>query len=255
MPETLLLGYKGSGKSLFPQVVLRDSEVDIYSNMWMDHPKYHPLELHQILKLPRGVNIILDEGYTLIESRRSSSYLNLIGTYVAFQLRKTDSNIFVTAQDPSSLDKRYRSQWDYVVECMRVPSMFEIFEGEIIDSVDLNNDWKTWDFLYVVTSKKEGCSTDWILPYEEAVPYFSKYDTYEIVDPIFQSRIAYEALKGKPKLRLEYAAKMIPDIKPLLNKITKGAVEVALNYCGYDEVWAKQCYLLLHERLNINIDL
>ena len=97
-----------------------------------------------MLDLPKGINVALDEGYTLLEARTSAKYINLFLSYMVFQLRKTERNIFVTCQEVSSIDIRYRRQWDYYVQCSRV-----------FDDIDSN----LWDFKYkIFDKKKEKCS-------------------------------------------------------------------------------------------------
>ncbi len=47
---------------------------------------------------------------------KQAKYTNLFLSYIVFQLRKTKRNIFVTVQEVSSIDIRYRRQWDYYLE-------------------------------------------------------------------------------------------------------------------------------------------
>ena len=82
MPLTLIEGYRGSGKTLFAVIITRNSKRPIYSNFRIKHRNYNKLKLYNLLSLPRHIEVIMDEGYSLIDSRISMSYVNIFAGYL-----------------------------------------------------------------------------------------------------------------------------------------------------------------------------
>ena len=93
MPLTLIIGYRGSGKSLLMVKLIKNKKRLCYSNFRLNLDNYHSLRLIDMLRLPDNINVLLDEGYTWLESRTSTKYINLFMSYIVFQLRKTNRNI------------------------------------------------------------------------------------------------------------------------------------------------------------------
>ena len=184
-----------------------------------------------MLELPKGINLVLDEGYTLLESRTSAKYINLFLSYIVFQLRKTKRNIFVTVQEISSVDIRYRMQWDYYVKCERV------YDPNIVSEL--------WDFKYKIYDKKKKGVCIWILPYNEAKKSFNLFDTNEIVPVSAKSRIEYELLKTEPEQLILKALNLAKIVKNKIKNITKESVKFALMIQGFDAVWHNSVYIIL----------
>ena len=65
------------------------------------------------------VDILLDEGYIYLESRTSSAKRNRILSYLLFQSRKRDIDIYITAQLTGTLDIRFRKMCDIWIYCER----------------------------------------------------------------------------------------------------------------------------------------
>lgn len=188
-----------------------------------------------MLNLPENINLLLDEGYTWLESRTSAKYINLFMSYIVFQLRKTDRNIFVTAQEISSIDIRYRKQWDYCVKCKRL--------------YDSNKPFNEWDFIYKIFDKRKNSCCNWRLKFDDAKKYFNLYNTNEIVPVSAKSRIEYELLKTEPSQLSMKALSIAKLVKPKLRNITQESVKFALMVLGFDNVWANSVYLILKNYL------
>ncbi|MBA7496347.1 hypothetical protein ES702_06947 [subsurface metagenome] len=232
MPLTLVLGPRGSGKTYFI-VELSKSVLNrlIYSNFRIDHINYRHLRLVDLLDLPEHIWLIMDEFYSIADARSSMSYVNVLCTYIAFQLRKTDTQIFITAQQLRSIDVRYRNEWDYVVICERVPND--------------NEDWRFWDFGFQIFDKRTGTSNKQIIYYKYAKKNFHLFDTNEIIQPRNKSRISYEFFKSEPKLLYRQGLIYINKIMSNSKLKTKESVKLALVKNGIDMVWANICYLIL----------
>ena len=231
MPLTLVLGPRGSGKTYFIVEVLSDFQRVIYSNFKLKHAKYIRLRLLDLLFLPKHIALVMDEFYSIADSRNSMSYVNVLCSYIAFQLRKTDTQIFITAQQLGSIDLRYRNEWDYVVICERVQNDKE--------------DWHFWDFGYTIFDKRIGTSSKWIILYSHAKENFHLFDTNEIIEPRNKSRISYEFYKSEPKKLFLQGIKFAKIIKSNSNVRTKEKIELALLKNNIDPIWTKICYLIL----------
>ena len=231
MPLTLVLGWRGGGKNVWVVAVTRQTKRLLYSNFKIDHPNYRHLRLINLLALPKHIELVMDEGYTMIDSRTSMSYVNIFCTYLAFQLRKTDTNIYITAQQLGSIDIRYRNEWDYIVYCERVNNG--------------NADWHFWDFLFTVFDKRKGSVSQWGLSYKKAIPLFSLYDTEQIIEPINKSKLAHEIMKHEPKVYLKQGRVISQIIKKNSRVGTKDEIKIALLKNGFDQVWANLCYLII----------
>lgn len=244
MPAIVLLGNRGSGKNIFVVNNLKDSERTIESNFGINLPNYKPLSFASLLHNKKPREVVLDEAYTYIESRTSMKYGNMLASYLLFQLRKLDVNIYIMVQDFSTVDIRFRNQWDYLIICSRKSSTIKRKEE--------------WDFKYTIIKKVyKGISIgfkkkSFIMNYDYAKKnLFHLYDTNEIVDPQDASRIEYEILKTQPKRFAEQSLKLAGLIKPKLKNITMDSVKTACLIYGVDDIWAKNIYLLLKNYINI----
>lgn len=203
----------------------------VLSNFKVKLPRYIPLSLVKLLYLPKHVELLMDEAYSMIDSRISMSYVNVFCTYLAYQLRKTDTNIYLTVIQLSSIDVRYREEWDYRVHCERIPNN--------------SDDWHLWDYSYAIADFRTNTSSVWVVKYEDAKLFFQMYDTYEIIEPRMKSRITYEILKSDPILLINQAKVITKDIYSLILTGTKEDIKFCLNSKGHDEIWANKVYTVL----------
>lgn len=231
MPLILIVGQRGSGKTLLIVKLMKNVKRPIYSNFEIKHKYYRKLKIIDFLDMKPNCEILLDEGYTWVESRSSMKYQNLFASYIVFQLRKTNRNIYVTVQDISTIDIRYRKQWDYLIQCKRVTNS-KIEEKE-------------WDFKYKIYDKKKQSSKQLVLPYSKAKGLFDLYDTNEIVPVSSKSRIEYEILKTEPMEFFARSLEIYNKLKGNLNPgVTKEFVKFLLLRHGMDEIWSNIIYLL-----------
>ncbi|MEM3871861.1 MAG: AAA family ATPase [Nitrososphaeria archaeon] len=112
-----ICGKMGSGKTLFATALAYASYKSgekIYSNYNLNFP-HEIINLDTMLKMElQNATVVIDEIYIFMESRRSSSDINLILSYFIFQTRKRGVNLIYTAQKYSSVDIRLRELTDYV---------------------------------------------------------------------------------------------------------------------------------------------
>lgn len=179
----LIHGRIGSGKTLFLIYLATKLKRDIYSNFKIDLKHFKRFILSEIKKIPKNVNIFLDEGYILSESRRSSSTMNIIMSYVYNQSRKTLRNIFLTTQLYSAIDKRFRLQATLLIECEKING----------------------HFFYTITNRSTGMSKIMTLSEKDAQKLFPLYDTYEVIDSIDDIDMDFELAKKDSNILLSRA--------------------------------------------------
>lgn len=234
MPLTLIEGWRGDGKTIFSLFMAGRSIRPAYSNVTFKIPNYIKFGLINLLNLPKHIELIMDEGYQMIDSRISMSYVNVGASHIAFQLRKTDTNIYLTVQQLGTIDKRYRGEWDYVVHCERINN------GE--------KAWQHWDFGYTIYDKRWGTINPWYINYKHAEQYFKYFDTNQIIEPRNKSRIEYEILKTEP-IELIYRAKEITkeiiNKEPKLTSKKRAKIDICLMEHNFDAIWGKEITKIL----------
>lgn len=196
----LVIGARGSGKTLFTTFIACKSKREIYANYRIFLKNYKPLEIIDLLELPNDIDVIIDEGYTWLESRVSGSHLNRYLSYIVFQIRKRLIDVYVTAQMFSSIDVRFREQADIIVKCERVGDDF------------------VYDILWVDTFQ----TRKFMLSYEDAKKYFDKYDTFEIIEPYTKDILERKILDNIPENRFKKIKKIAKALKGDLSKALNG---------------------------------
>lgn len=112
----------GSYKTTLATALVRESALDgipVYSNYKIDLPNCQRLELSELLQLgaiKAGV-IVVDEVYTVADSRISSSKLNRYFSYFVFQTRKLNVDVVYTAQLDSAVDLRLFLLTPFKIAC------------------------------------------------------------------------------------------------------------------------------------------
>lgn len=228
----IILGKLGSGKTLFlTYLATKIKTKKIYSNYKLHLKNYRELKAIDLIKLPNNVEVFLDEGYTWIESRISSSLLNRYMTYLLFQSRKRGNNFFITAQSLSSIDKRYRNHSDVIVFC----------ESK-----------KNLGFKYSILNKETYRLKKYTLPLKEAKKIFKLYDTTEVIEPFGNSRLKYNIIKDDTKELMKRSNVIAKEIKPKLNRITHNTVKLAIMNEGLDKNFEPIVYAILKSDLEFN---
>jgi hypothetical protein len=117
-PYTLILGEVGSGKTLFlVWNALCTLDNEIWANIYIKHPRFKRLQIEDFIDIPIGVDIFIDEGYRLLESRRAMNSFNLHISEIKEQRRKTNSAWYITAQFQDLIDVRFANRYNKRVDC------------------------------------------------------------------------------------------------------------------------------------------
>lgn len=238
----VLTGKMRHGKTLIMTVFAKISEYfderKIHSNYEIKLPNYIPLDLKKLFNNQINDAIIyLDEAYTYLESRVSTSDMNKAMSYILFQSGKRNLDMILSAQDFSTIDVRFRKQTDYQIKCKRVRnSEFNGFEYKIFIN-SMNPKTLEREFRYIKSLK---------LSFNEAKKYFPLYNTFEVITPYQQQKISLEILKNtNPKDYDKEIIKVASMIKPNLSRITHDSVSKALRHYGIPTFIEKEVYIEL----------
>jgi len=197
----LIVGMPGSGKTTLAThfALMQSKFIIVRSNYKINIPNYKSLEIEDLEKLNTSVLpnlIIFDEGYTLIESRRSAYSLNLYLSYKAFQSRKTLSRYIITAQLSGSLDNRFRELAGIVIKAKAT----EIgYFYQVYHNIERKG-------VRVLKKKKS-----WTLSYENAEKIYPYFKTREIVMSDKMKNIVVKNMKHETVITIarKYAEKML----------------------------------------------
>lgn len=207
----------------------------IYSNFSIMHPNYHPLTVVDLLKLPSDCDVFIDEAYRWFEARVSSwDYINLLMSYVIFELRKRLMDVYMLVQMFSSLDIRLREMSDIII-WMRPRDRY-----------------KKDDFRFAIETKFPYSWEENMIRYEDMEVLFPYYNTYE-TPPIRKAQeIEYMLLQEEEsqKAYLNKVFEIIDTIKPQMEKITHDSVRATLKFNEIYSGYSTDVYLFMKEIIN-----
>lgn len=104
----LVVGHLGSGKTLFLTLLGKASpHRPIYANFNLNLKTAKQITVEDLESITEGL-ILIDEAYLWLESRVSSSAINRYMSYMIFQSRKRNFDIFISSQLSSAIDLRFR---------------------------------------------------------------------------------------------------------------------------------------------------
>ena len=170
MASILVVGGIGTGKTLLMTFMALDDERDVYANYQINIPRFHKLSPAKLERVQKSALILIDEGYIWMESRTSSSMSNRFWTYVVFQSRKRTIDMVTTCQMYSSLDIRFRTMADWVIEAEKDERGFRytVYQG--------GRDLETSRYVEPIGT--------FGIDFELAKEIYPIYDTMELVSPI-----------------------------------------------------------------------
>jgi len=224
----LIYGRIGNGKTLYLVYKATRLKQPIYSNFLIDLPHFNPLHLYDFPYLPNNINVFIDEGYVLSDSRASLSKLNRYMSHVYNQSRHRGMNIFLTTQLQSAIDLRFRDQATHTVYCIK----------------------RKVGFIYRIRNESNGATKRIFLSMKNAQKYFNLYNTLQIVKPESMKEFEVELTLDNPERMFQEIENVAKEIKPLLNEITHNSIEFALAKKGYSKSYEKFVYTYLTGQVN-----
>ena len=221
----------GSGKTLLMVFFAFLSNREIYSNFKIYLDRYKPLEITDLLELKDNIDVLIDEGYTWLESRTSGSILNRYLSYIVLQSRKRTIDIIISAQMFSSLDIRFREQCDLIIKCKK------IIKGKKIIGF-------RYEFLFVESNLIKKVFFD----IKYAKKYFDWYDTYQVIEPHKIEQMRLKLMEEDNPTKMWNELQEISEIiRNDLKEFTHPAVLNALMRNGFKASYEPQIYSILKD--------
>ncbi len=237
-----IVGYLGSGKTLFSTYLASKMKRTIYCNYKLNLPNYKPLDLVDIIDIEPHCNIIIDEAYTWIDSRVSGRGVNRYCSYVILQSRKTYTDIIVTAQMFSTLDLRFRKMSNIIIECQSIGK--QIYKDMIVPK----------RFHYKILNREKGTISHKELSFKSAIPYFKLFNTYEVINSSEKYQLEYHLIANDPKQLKKKIISISNFIKDDINEITHPTVKFALLSNEIPLQYEPYVYAYLSGKTNIRDD-
>lgn len=249
----IILGRRGRGKTLFMTRQAINSEREIWANYRINSPRFHKLSVSDLINLPSNIMICIDEAYAWLESRVSGSVLNRYISYLVFQIRKTNSIMFLTAKRFRTVDVRMRREVDVIIKAERTDNGIRpedrLLDGRK-DGIKVQY-YYFWDFKYTFLDVDTFNEKSAFFKYDTIKKYFRYYDTKEIIDPAYKARMELELLKDNPEKLLEKCKNVADDIIDDIDEITRETVRIALMNNGYSSAYEPYVYNILKKKIKI----
>lgn len=219
----IIIGNLGSGKTLIMLLLAILDKREVWSNFKINIPNYRKLDIPDLFTLKDNILILMDEGYSWIESRVSNTSLNEYISSIIFHTRKTFTDIYLTTPMLSAIDKRFRHQANYIIKCNH------------------RSNFQYDDFSYSFHNIDNGTYGIWNLPYSKAKKYFKLYNTYEKVESHRKKYLEFNIMKNYPERLKPIVLEITEMVRDNINgKITHDIVknclfdlEIDLNYEPY----------------------
>jgi len=232
-----IFGNIGAGKTLLSTIFSIISIKDkIYANYKINNEKYCPLKLIDLLELPNNVDVVIDEAYTWLESRTSMSKINLYISYIIFQSRKRNVDIFITAQLESTVDLRFR----------------ELCHVHFIAHNVVNHLNETIAFFYELFYNSKYLGNFYFLE-SDVREYYKSYDTNEIIEPRNFRKLKIELLSDSIDRLIPFLDSLLPEIRKLVkkskhnNRYTKTEIKAHLTTLNIPTRFCEYYYHKLNE--------
>ena len=176
---TLILGDVGTGKTLFICLLSQLSSRMVYTNFKVmdSNKKVKKFSMKYVLnETINNTDVMIDEFYMYMDARKFMSDINQLLSIFAFQSRKLKLRMYLSTQIVRTIDVRMREMIDNVIEC-------SVFKS--ITKISAKNPDGIIEFRYTIytdiNSPIYSRPKTLALSYENAYPYFDKYNTYELI--------------------------------------------------------------------------
>lgn len=163
-----IVGSMGSGKTLIATALAHHymkGGATVYANYKLNFDS-KALRLSDIQDCDYDFHhalLIIDEIHLFLDSRTSGTKKNRIFSYFITQSRKRNLIFFYTTQNAHQVDKRLRSNTDYIIKCENMTPGAK--ENVIIK--------------WTITDMNTNISKTFAI---KADPFFKLYDTHQVID-------------------------------------------------------------------------
>lgn len=138
----LVLGYQGSGKTLFLIKIARENYLagkTVYSNIALKFP-YKPIDYNDIINCKyENAVVLIDEIHLLLPARTSGfNPVNkaIVDNFLSM-VRKKNLEVYGTTQTPRKVDIRFREEADFIYYAEKFAFMNGCW-GKVIHNQDLD---------------------------------------------------------------------------------------------------------------------
>ncbi|MGQ4876464.1 MAG: hypothetical protein ACP6IY_20565 [Promethearchaeia archaeon] len=167
----------------------------VVSNFHLNYP-YEEFSMDKFVNAKyNNCVLLLDEAYVYLESRLSMSERNRATSYILFQSRKKNLNMYLTMQLRSTIDIRFRTLADAFISCQ-----------------GLTRHGYKYTFI-----NRNGLTSTIYLPLEKAYQFYAMYDTNEIVQIKDRNYFAFKT----PEEQKKYINEIVENVKKDYPEITK----------------------------------
>lgn len=219
---TLIEGNIGTGKTLLLTIFAFFSKQRIISNFDLKIP-YEQFNLETFLRAGyTDCILLLDEAYVYLESRDSGITRNKLMSYVLFQSRKKNVDMYLTVQLKSTIDVRYRELIGIEILCSKTE------EG----------------FKYLMLDRIRKRQKMLILPLDKAKTYFKMYDTNQVIQEQIDLS-EFMTHEQKMKIAKESANELVEKYQE--DKITKSDIKTYLFERQYPKELVDYIYSYIKE--------
>ena len=216
----MITGGLGTGKSLFLTIIATHTKKKVISNFKL-HTKYEKFDMHKFMegKYEDAV-ILLDEVYQYIDSRNSMKDMNRFFSYVLFQSRKKDLQIYIASQLARSIDVRYRALTDIRIKCSKSREGFQY----TLFNPNMPNESRVA-----------------LLPLQNCAPYFKLYDTNEIImETEHQNKMKYMSNEDILKILKKIGRECIIEYKKEYRKNNPNKKRIKQITRPFVKIWAME---------------
>jgi hypothetical protein len=164
MSLTNIKGDVGSGKTLLMAIIAYYSQKPNYANFHLFMDNYNELSPDMLFSLNDGSKVFIDEAYTWIDCRKSAgSDTNIYLSYIVFQSRKKNMDMYLSDQLLETIDLRFRLMPQTIINCIKIGNGFKY----VVDH------YPRYKRPYILRLSEKQASKFYVL-----------YDTFEIVKPL-----------------------------------------------------------------------
>jgi SpoVK/Ycf46/Vps4 family AAA+-type ATPase len=225
IPFTLIYGNLGSGKTLLLTILAFISKKPVVSNFKLDIGKsIREFDIRTFMKAEYQDSVVLmDEIYIYLESRLSMSKKNRYASYILFQSRKKNLELYGTVQLARTVDLRYRNLADCFIHA----------EG-----------LTKFGYKYTQYDLKKNSVRTIYLPIENAKQFYKMFNTNEIVmdRKEFESDF-FKTEEEKAEYVKKYASEIVGSFSG--RTITKGMVSTYM----FDHKLLKCYATIIYDRI------
>ena len=221
-----ILGDVGSGKTLLSTALAIMDDRPVFANYRIHIDRWKMFYPETLLKVPFGSLVIMDEAWSLIESRLTGRGINRFFSYILFESRKLGIDILMTDQLSRTIDPRFRDMTNIEIHCEAAIVGFEYH-------------------VFRLSSYRYFVPKTFIIPYEVAELIYPFYDSWEKIDNI-DSDLIFSITKDKTDIikEIDGYVEAVMKLYPI-GRITRSVVS---DFCLRNNL-SKQYVGMMYDRI------